>query len=103
MCPKTDKSVKQRTATWHSLIPFRGSINFLIGNTIKKRSKIDPGSVSENIAVITINNKHSGVLMGGYDKSLTPQEKSEHVMLWTNNDTKLGIIKKISEKKFKPH
>ena len=38
--------------------------------------------------------------MGGYDKSLTPQEKSEHVMLWTNNDTKLGIIKKISEKKF---
>lgn len=96
---KTDKPIKQRTATWHSLIPFKGTINFLRGNNIKKRSKIDPGCVSENTAVVTINNKHSGVLMGGYDKSLTPQEKSEHVMLWTTNQENIGIMEKLSEKK----
>ena len=96
---ETDKPIKQRTATWHSLIPFKGTINFLRGNNIKKRSKIDPGCVSENTAVVTINNKHSGVLMGGYDKSLTPQEKSEHVMFWATNQKKIGAMEKLSEKK----
>lgn len=97
--PETDKPIKQRTATWHSLIPFKGTINFLRGNNIKKRSKIDPGCVSENTAVVTINNKHSGVLMGGYDKSLTLQEKSEHVMLWSTNYKNIGAMEKLSEKK----
>ena len=97
--PETDKPIKQRTATWHSLTPFKGTINFLRGNNIKKRSKIDPGCVSENTAVLTINNKHSGVLMGGYDKSLTLQEKSEHVMLWSTNNKNIGAMEKLSEKK----
>ena len=96
---ETDKPIKQRTATWHSLIPFKGSINALKGNNIKKTSKIDPVCVSENTAVVTINRKHSGVLMGGYDQSLTPQEKSEHVMLWGTNHNKIGAMKKLSEKK----
>ena len=82
LTPYPEKKIQERKAFWCSLIPFKGTSNAFKENKIKERCKVNAEHICEATAVITLNNKHAGALMGGYDNFSDRQKKSDHVMFF---------------------
>ncbi|MGB1271569.1 MAG: hypothetical protein ACPG5T_05815 [Endozoicomonas sp.] len=69
--------------------PLKGTIQYFQSNLIEKSDVVLPDKVLPDTAVLLMNNKHSAILMGGYDaeKLENPHQTkssscSEHIFSW---------------------
>ena len=66
---------------------------------MKEISRVKPEDILHDTAVITLNNRHAGALMGGYDDSLCWVEKTKHVIMFGGIPGTEKSLKKFLEKK----
>ena len=74
------KAIQTRTVYWHSLIPFRGTYNSFQDNEVQEIRRVSVKSIFEDTAVVTLNNRHAAVLMGGCDAPSGDPKMNEHFM-----------------------
>ena len=93
------KAIQTRTVCWHSLIPFRGTYNSFQDNEVQERRKVNAKSIFEDTAVVTLNNRHAAVLMGGCDAPSGDPKMNEHFMSFSGRLISADPYKKLSESK----
>lgn len=95
----TGVAIQTRTIFWHSLIPFRGTYNSYQANEVKESRKVCVESVFEDTTVVTINNRHAAVLMGGCDAASDDQKMNEHFMNFFGELVTADLYQKLLESK----
>lgn len=76
------KTIQKKTFSLWKLVPFTGTYNYFKENKVKEIGRVKPEDICKDTAVITLNNKHAGALMGGVDEYLDLKEKTNHVILF---------------------
>ena len=94
-----DKKIQERICNLWKLIPFRGLCNYFKENKVKEIGRVKPEDICDDTAVITLNNKHAGALLGGYDKDLDKWAKSDHIILFSGIPNSQSPLTKVLEKK----
>ncbi len=91
------KTIQERTSSLWKLIPFQGTYNFYKENKVKEKARVKPEDICNDTAVITLNNRHAGALMGGFDEHLDWKEKTNHVILFGGIPGTQNPLTKLSE------
>ena len=53
-----------------------------MNNVITTSASISPEDIDPQTTIVTLNNKHSGILMGGYSRDDDYYDQASHVLIW---------------------
>ena len=59
-----------------------GVMGAYLNNVITTPANISAADIDPQTTIVTLNNKHSGILMGGYSQDDDYDDKASHVLIW---------------------
>ena len=77
------KSLFARTVEFCRRINVSGLIGAYLKNVITTSASVCAEDIDPQTTIVTVNNRHSGILMGGYSRDDDYDEKASHVLIWS--------------------